>query len=133
MIFVQPARVPTKTALEDDTTSETNSASAFSSFLKLPAAGYRQYSSGSIALEVAPAITGVGPFLLLTLDIICSSIVRLRVSPTLNMGTVLVYAALRIRLFFINRSRGTITYVGSPVHWLQHQLLAETPLSPSTL
>ena len=39
MIFVQPARVPTKTALEDDTTSETNSASAFSSFLKLPAAG----------------------------------------------------------------------------------------------
>ena len=133
MIFVQPARVPTKTELEDDTTSETNSASAFSSFLKLPAAGYRQYSSGSIALEVAPAITGVGPFLLLTLDIICSSIVRLRVSSTLNMGTVLVYAALRIRLFFINRSRGTITYVGSPVHWLQHQLLAETPLSPSTL
>ena len=39
MIFVRPARVPTKTALEDDTTSETNSASAFSSFLKLPAAG----------------------------------------------------------------------------------------------
>jgi hypothetical protein len=26
MLFVQPARVPTKTALEDDTTSETNSA-----------------------------------------------------------------------------------------------------------
>ena len=51
MIFVQPARVPTKTALEDDTTSETNSASVFSSFLKLPAAGYRQYSSGSIALR----------------------------------------------------------------------------------
>ena len=65
--MVQPARVPTKTALEDDTTSETNSASAFSSFLKLPAAGYRQYSSGSIALEVAPAITGVGPLLLLLL------------------------------------------------------------------
>ena len=67
MIFVQPARVPTKTALEDDTTSETNSASAFSSFLKLPAAGYRQYSSGSITLEVAPAITGVAPLLLLLL------------------------------------------------------------------
>ena len=49
MIFVQPARVPTKTELEDDTTSETNSASAFSSFLKLPSAGYRHYSSGSIA------------------------------------------------------------------------------------
>ena len=68
MIFVQPARVPTKTALEDDTTSETNSASVFSSFLKLPAALATANTRVAVSpLEVAPAITGVTPLLLLLL------------------------------------------------------------------
>ena len=68
MIFVQPARVPTKTALEDDTTSETNSASVFSSFLKLPAALTTANTRVAVSpLEVAPAITGVTPLLLLLL------------------------------------------------------------------
>ena len=68
MIFVRPARVPTKTALEDDTTSETNSASVFSSFLKLPAALATVNTRMAVSpLEVAPAITGVTPLLLLLL------------------------------------------------------------------
>ena len=66
--MVQPARVPTKTALEDDTTSETNSASVFSSFLKLPAALATVNTRMAVSpLEVAPAITGVTPLLLLLL------------------------------------------------------------------
>ena len=68
LIFVQPARVTTKTELEDDTTSETNSASAFSRFLKFPAALATANTRVAVSpLEVAPAITGVAPLLLLLL------------------------------------------------------------------
>ena len=68
MLFVQSARVPTKTALEDDATSETNSTSVFSSFLKLPAALATVNTRMAVSpLEVAPAITGVAPLLLLLL------------------------------------------------------------------